>query len=64
MNKFCNNESLRKIRRELHQNPEIGFEENFTANRVRTFLEDNNIRYVSGLGKTGIVAWVTGQKER
>tara|TARA_R100001039_G_C1854410_1_gene116224 strand:- start:442 stop:1617 length:1176 start_codon:yes stop_codon:yes gene_type:complete len=62
MNKFCNSESLRKIRRELHQNPEIGFEENFTANRVRTFLEDNNIRYVSGLGKTGIVAWVTGQK--
>lgn len=62
MKKHYNIEDLIKIRRELHQNPEIGFEEKFTANKILEFLEENNIRYVSGLAKTGIVAWVTGNK--
>lgn len=63
MNKCCSIEDLRKIRRELHQNPELGFEENFTSNKIQSFLQKNNIKYTSGLGKTGIVAWVTGQKK-
>ncbi len=49
---------LISIRRALHSNPEIGFEEHETAALIRERLDAAGIPYRSGLGKTGIAASV------
>jgi hippurate hydrolase len=46
------------IRRTLHANPEIGFEEHETAALIRGRLEAAGIAHRSGLGKTGVAASV------
>ncbi len=43
------------LRRDLHANPELGFEEHRTAELVKRHLEDAGIAVTAGLGKTGIV---------
>ncbi len=48
--------SLVKLRRELHQIPELGFEEKKTSDRICEVLEEFGIPYVRGLAGTGIVA--------
>jgi amidohydrolase len=50
------------LRREIHQHPELAFEETETAKRVETFLGELGIRSRTGYGKTGIVALLEGTR--
>ena len=50
------------LRRQLHQHPELAFEEHETAKTVGAFLSKLGIKYKSGVGKTGIVAVLEGSK--
>jgi len=43
------------IRRDIHQHPELGFEEHRTSARVATLLESWGYRVTRGLGGTGVV---------
>lgn len=52
---------LLKIRRHLHQYPELSFQEFDTANYIQKFLEENRVPFSSGVGGTGIVATITGE---
>jgi amidohydrolase len=49
------------IRRQIHANPELAFEEFETAAAILTFLEENGIECISGVAKTGIVALIKGR---
>ncbi len=52
---------LTRIRRMLHQNPELGFEEHFTGDLVCKELQSIGVdRIERGIGKTGLVASITG----
>lgn len=53
-------EKLTAFRRELHQWPELGFEEHKTSRKVCAYLDALGVDYVSGVGGTGVVAWVDG----
>lgn len=46
------------VRRKIHQNPELGFEETETANAICEVLDEFNIEYVRDICKTGIVAQI------
>lgn len=49
------------LRHELHQHPEIRFEEHWTSGRIARFLDDAGVPYESGFAKgTGIVATLRG----
>jgi amidohydrolase len=54
---------LTAFRRDLHANPELGFEEVYTAKRVAEGLKLCGVDAVhAGIGKTGVVATVQGRK--
>jgi amidohydrolase len=53
---------LLELRRTLHQNPELAFEEHETAKAVAAFLSKLGIPYKTGIGKTGVVAILEGSK--
>ena len=60
------NESERKmidIRRYLHTNPELSFEENNTMQYICKNLDMLGINYTSGVAGTGVVARICGEKE-
>jgi amidohydrolase len=44
------------LRRELHQHPELAFQETGTASRIRSFLEGQGLELRTGVGGTGVVA--------
>jgi amidohydrolase len=46
---------LTGLRRDIHQNPELAFEETRTADIVAAELESYGLEVVRGLGKTGVV---------
>ncbi len=49
------------LRHELHQHPEVRFEETWTSDRIAAFLNDIGVRYTRGhAGGTGIVAAIEG----
>ena len=48
------------IRRHLHANPELAFEEHKTAEYIASKLDEYNIPYKQGVAKTGIVALIQG----
>ena len=50
------------MRRDLHAHPELGFEEERTARIVSETLTSLGIEHYSGIGRTGIVAVVRGQR--
>src|SRR5438045_5595277 len=50
------------LRRQLHQHPELAFEEHETAKAVSAFLAKLGIKYRAGIGKTGIIALIDGAK--
>ena len=50
------------LRRKLHENPELAFEEHETAKAVAGFLEKLGIPFRKAVGKTGIVALIDGGK--
>ena len=50
-----------RLRHELHEHPEIRFQEKWTSGRVARFLDEAGIPYQSGYAKgTGIVATLNG----
>jgi amidohydrolase len=49
------------IRRQIHSNPELGFEEIETAKLICSKLDEYGISYQSGIGKTGIVGLIKGK---
>lgn len=49
-------------RRQLHQNPELGFREEQTAALITHCLESWGIDYQTGIAKTGIVATIAGTR--
>lgn len=53
---------LTKLRQDLHQNPEIGFEEIRTSGIVAGALEALGITVHRGIGKTGLVGIIEGKK--
>jgi amidohydrolase len=55
-------ERLVGIRKHLHKNPELSFEEFNTSKYVKDFLENLNIPYTENWVKTGIVATIKGNK--
>ena len=48
-------EELTAWRRDIHAHPELGFEENRTADFVAQKLEEFGIQVHRGVGKTGVV---------
>jgi amidohydrolase len=48
--------SLVAVRRDLHQHPEIAFEEHRTAGIIADFLERAGLRVQRGVGGTGVIA--------
>jgi amidohydrolase len=53
--------SLTALRRELHQHPEIGYEEIRTAERIRAELDAIGVRHADGLARgTGTLAHIPG----
>lgn len=48
------------IRRAIHENPELGFEEHETAARVAEALAGRNIPFKTGIGGTGVVGLIEG----
>jgi len=49
-----------RIRRELHQHPELSFKEYETNKRIAKILKANKIAFESGYAKTGIVVTIQG----
>src|SRR5438094_1091038 len=50
------------LRRQLHQHPELAFEEHETAKAIAAFLSKLGIKFKSDVGKTGVVAVIEGGK--
>jgi amidohydrolase len=50
------------VRREIHQHPELGFQEKVTAELIQKKLQEWGIQYQSGIAETGIVAILQGKK--
>jgi IAA-amino acid hydrolase len=50
--------TLVEIRRTLHRQPELGFEEHRTADLVATTLRSLGIQVETGIGKTGVVGHI------
>jgi hippurate hydrolase len=57
-------EGLTEFRRDLHANPELGFEEHRTAALVAERLKSFGIEVHTGIGKTGVVGVIRGRGER
>jgi amidohydrolase len=50
------------FRRQLHQQPELGFQEQLTATAIAKKLTEWGIPHQTGIAKTGIVAMIQGRK--
>jgi hippurate hydrolase len=57
-------EGLTEFRRDLHANPELGFEEHRTAALVAERLRGFGVEVHTGLGRTGVVGVIRGRGER
>ena len=54
---------LTALRRDLHAHPELGFEEHRTAEVVTRELDVLGIAYHTGVGKTGVVGVIRGERQ-
>ncbi|MCF8369391.1 MAG: amidohydrolase [Bacteroidales bacterium] len=50
-----------EIRRTIHANPELAFEEYKTARLIENYLAENDIEFTSGIAKTGVVGLIKGK---
>jgi amidohydrolase len=50
------------LRRQIHQQPELGFKEQITAARIASKLTEWGISHQTGIAETGIVATIQGRK--
>jgi hippurate hydrolase len=57
-------EGLTAVRRDLHANPELGFEEHRTAALVAERLKDYGIEVTTGVGRTGVVGVIRGRGDQ
>ncbi|CAG2158882.1 amidohydrolase [Cupriavidus numazuensis] len=57
-----NIEEITAIRRDIHANPELGFEETRTAALIASKLSEWGIDVVEGLAKTGVVGTIRGRR--
>ncbi|MBW6409155.1 M20 metallopeptidase family protein [Clostridium weizhouense] len=55
-------DELISIRRDLHEHPEVGFEEVRTSGIIKDFLKKEGISYIE-LSKTGVCGIITGEKD-
>ncbi|MEM7525009.1 MAG: amidohydrolase, partial [Pseudomonadota bacterium] len=55
-------EDLTAIRRDLHEHPELGFEEVRTAGVVADTLRSWGVQTTTGIGKTGVVGVIEGDR--
>ncbi len=53
---------LVEFRRQIHQQPELGFQEQLTAAAIASKLTEWGISHQTGIAKTGIVAVIQGRK--
>lgn len=51
-------EWLRRVRRRIHENPELAFEEYETSRLIREELDLMQVSYRYPLAKTGVRAWI------
>lgn len=51
-------EEMVRLRREIHQHPELSFQETGTAALVAERLQKLGIRTATGVGKTGVVGYL------
>lgn len=56
-------DELVATRRDLHQHPELGFEETRTAGIVAERLNEYGLEVQAGVGQTGVVGLLEGSKE-
>jgi amidohydrolase len=54
-------DDLVRLRRDLHENPELGFQESRTAGRIEEELRRLAIPFKTGIAKTGLVADIGGR---
>lgn len=54
-------EWIRKIRRNLHQHPELSYQEHRTSLLIQEKLTELGIRYRNGWGGTGVIATIDGR---
>ena len=52
-----------RIRRIIHQNPELGFEEHKTAEMIADYLKGLGMEVTTGVARTGVVGLLHGDKE-
>lgn len=52
---------IKALRQNIHAHPELGFEEQRTADLIIQKLREWGIDFESGIGGTGIVAWIKGK---
>lgn len=52
---------VQAMRRQIHANPELAFEEHETAAAVKKWLEECGIEYDEGVAKTGVVGYIKGK---
>jgi len=51
-----------QIRRYIHENPELSYQEYETSAFIEKMLREYGINYKKGFVKTGIIAWLRGEK--
>jgi amidohydrolase len=54
-------ERIKTLRHDIHEEPELGFEEFKTAEKVKAFLDSINVSYVDHVATTGVVATIKGK---
>jgi len=59
--KYTNLDALTRLRRDLHQNPELGFEEIRTSRVVADHLVGLGLEVTEGIAETGVVATLKGK---
>ena len=59
--KYTNLDALTRLRRDLHQNPELGFEEIRTSRVVADHLVGLGLKVTEGIAETGVVATLKGK---